>query len=99
VRAESPRRGWWRVVVVDMQPLPPLTPEELATFARDGCLCKPGVLDPALIAGALDVHWAGLALAPRPIILDCLSHLKLKPDASVHAGVVPLYILIHIEQL
>ena len=74
-----------------MQPLPPLTPEELATFARDGCLCKPGVLDPALIAGALDVHWAGLALAPRPIILDCLSHSKLKRCLRARRGRSTLY--------
>ena len=39
-------------------PLPPLTPQEIASFVRDGYLIKRRVLDPALCAQARDVLWA-----------------------------------------
>ena len=46
-------RGGWLLLGGEMEPLTALTPEECATFKRDGVLIKRGVLDPELCRRAI----------------------------------------------
>lgn len=61
-----------------MEPLPPLTTDEIQAFVRDGFLIKRKVLDPELCAAARDRLWAG----------NTSSHLR-RDDPGTWRGGLP----------